>query len=119
MLVEDGTPTDITRALRITMINEACINPLDLIDGLNDRHWRVEVFVLHRIVAPRDDSIDNIMGMSWDQVHQHDLQVEQDGEQSEKLHDKLRLVLTDTVVKDYEQSFRHCYLTAQQRLEFL
>ncbi len=51
------------------------------------------------------------MGMSWDQVHQHDLQVEHDGEQSEELHDKLRLVLTDTVVEDYEQSFQHCYLT--------
>jgi hypothetical protein len=24
--------------------------------------------------------IGNIMGMSWDQVHQHDLWVEQDGE---------------------------------------
>ncbi len=80
VLIEDGTPTDIARVLRITMINEAHINPLDLVDGLNDHHWKVEVLAFHRIVAPCNDPIGGIMGMSWDQVHQHDLQVEQDGE---------------------------------------
>jgi len=59
------------------------------------------------------------MGMSWDQVHQHDLRVEQDGEQSEEFHDKLQLVLNDTIVEDYEQNFRHSYFTAQQHFEFL
>jgi hypothetical protein len=61
---EDGTPTDIARVPHIMMINEARIKPLDLIDGLNDRHWRVEVFALHRIATPHDDPIDDIMGMS-------------------------------------------------------
>jgi hypothetical protein len=73
MLLEDGTPTDIARVLRITMINETSINPLDFVDNLNNRHWRVEVLAFHRIATPRDDLIGNIMGMSWDQVHQHDL----------------------------------------------
>jgi len=48
------------------MISEARINPLDPIDGLNDRHWRVEVLALRCIVAPCDDPIGGIMGMSWD-----------------------------------------------------
>jgi hypothetical protein len=43
VLIEDGTPIDIARVLRITMINEARVNPLDLVDGLNDHHWKVEV----------------------------------------------------------------------------
>jgi hypothetical protein len=55
VLLEDGTPTDIARVPCITMINEVRVNPLDLVDGLNDRHWRVEVFALHCIVAPCDD----------------------------------------------------------------
>jgi hypothetical protein len=59
-----------------------------------------------------------IMGMSWDQVHQHNPREKEDGEQSEKLHDKLRLVLTDTFVEDYKQSFWHCYFTTQQHFEF-
>jgi len=79
VLIEDGTPIDIARAPRITMINEIHVNPLDLVHGFNDCHWRVQVLALHCIVAPRDDSIDNIMGMSWDQIHQHDLRVERDG----------------------------------------
>ncbi len=70
-------------------------------------------------MTPCDAPINDIMGMFWDQVHQHDLRVQQDGEQSENLHDKLRLVLTNTLGEDYELSFRHYYLTAQQRLEFL
>jgi len=48
------------------VINEACINPLDLVDGLNNRHEKVKVFAFHRIVAPRNDSIGGIMRMSWD-----------------------------------------------------
>jgi hypothetical protein len=48
------------------MINEACVNPLDLVDDFNNRHWRIKVLALHRIVSPRDDPIDSIMGMSWD-----------------------------------------------------
>jgi hypothetical protein len=71
------------------MINEARVNPLDFVDGLNNHHWKLEVLTFHCIVAPRDDLIGGIMGMSWDQVHQHNLQVEQDGEQSKELHDKL------------------------------
>jgi len=58
------------------MINEAHINPLDLVDNLNDCHWRIEVLAFHHIMAPHDDPIGGIMGMSWDQVHQHDLRVE-------------------------------------------
>jgi len=46
------------------MINEAHVNPFDLVDSLNDRHWKVEVFALHRIAAPRNDPIGGIMGMS-------------------------------------------------------
>jgi hypothetical protein len=38
--------------------------------------------------------------MSRDQVNQHDLNVKRDGEQGEKLHDKLRLVLPDAIVED-------------------
>jgi hypothetical protein len=43
------------------MINEAHVNPLDLIDDLNDHHWKVEIFALHHIAAPHDDLIGNIM----------------------------------------------------------
>jgi hypothetical protein len=43
--------------------------------------------------------------MSKDQQNQHDLNVERDGEQGEKLHYKLRLVLPDTIVKDDHQSW--------------
>jgi len=64
VLIEDGTPIDITQAPRITMINEVHVNPLDLVDGFNDCHWRVRVLALHCIVAPHDDSIDSITGMS-------------------------------------------------------
>jgi hypothetical protein len=46
------------------MINEVHVNPLDLVDGFNDCHWRVRVLALHCIVAPHDDSIDSITGMS-------------------------------------------------------
>jgi hypothetical protein len=45
------------------MINEAHVNPLDLVDSLNNCHRKVEVLALHRIAAPRDDLIDGIMGM--------------------------------------------------------
>ncbi len=80
MLLKDGTPTNIARAPHIMMINEAHVNPLDLVDDLNDHHWRVEVLAPHCIAAPCNDPIDSIMGMSWDQVHQHNLRVEHDGE---------------------------------------
>jgi hypothetical protein len=40
------------------------------------------------------------VGMSKDQINQHNLNVERDGEQGEKLHDKLWLVLLDAVVED-------------------
>jgi len=66
VLLEDGTPTNIARVSHITMINEARVNPSDVISGLNDRHWRVEVIAFHRIAAPCDDLIDGIMGMSYD-----------------------------------------------------
>jgi len=41
VLLEDGTPTNIAWAPRITMINEAHVNPFDLIDSFNDHHWRI------------------------------------------------------------------------------
>jgi hypothetical protein len=71
------------------MVNKLCVDSFDLVDGLDNNHWSVEVFAFHRIVAPRHDSIDNVVGMSRDQVNQHDLSVERDGEQGKKLHDKL------------------------------
>jgi len=41
VLLEDGTPTNIAWAPCIMMINEAHVNPLDLIDSFNDHHWRL------------------------------------------------------------------------------
>jgi hypothetical protein len=89
MFLQDSIPTNITRALRVTMVNKLRIDSFDLVDGLDDSHWNVEVFALHHIVAPHDDPIGNVVGMSRDQVNQHDLNVERDGEQGEELHDKL------------------------------
>jgi hypothetical protein len=66
VLLEDGTPTNIARASHITMINEARVNPFNIVGGLNDRHWRVKVIAFHRIATPRADLIDGIMGMSYD-----------------------------------------------------
>jgi len=77
------------------MVNKLCIESFDLVDGLDNSHWSVEVFALHRIAAPCDDLIDSVVGMSRDQVNQHDLSVER-----EKLHDKLCFVLLDAVVED-------------------
>jgi hypothetical protein len=82
------------------MVNKFRIDSFDLVDSLDDSHWSLEVFSLHRIATPRDNPIDNVVGMSRDQVNQHDLSVERDGDQGEKLHDKLRLVLPDAIVED-------------------
>ncbi len=82
------------------MVNKLHVDSFDLVDGLDDNHWSLEVFALHRIVAPHDDLIDNVVGMSRDQVNQHNLSVEHVGEQGKELHDKLRLVLLYAVVKD-------------------
>ncbi len=100
MLLQDSIPTDVTRALRVTMVNNLHVDSFDMVDGLDDSHWSVEVFALHRIVAPCNDPIGNVVGMSRDQVNQHDLSVARDGKQGEKLHDNLRLVLPDTIIED-------------------
>jgi len=65
------------------MVNKLHVASFDLVDGLDDNHWSVKVFAFHRIAAPRDDSIDNVVGMSKDQINQHNLNVERDGEQGE------------------------------------
>jgi hypothetical protein len=89
MFLQYLIPTNITRALRVTMVNKLRIDSFDLVDSLDDSHWNVKVFALHHITAPHDDLIGNVVGMSRDQVNQHDLNVERDGEQGEELHDKL------------------------------
>jgi hypothetical protein len=40
-------------------------------------------------VAPRNNLIGSVVEMSKDQVNQHDLSVERDGEQGKEVHDKL------------------------------
>ncbi len=70
------------------MVNKLHVDSFDLVDGLNNSHWSVEVFALHRIAAPCDNPIDSVVGMSKDQVNQHNLIVKHDGEQGKKLHDK-------------------------------
>jgi hypothetical protein len=80
MLFQDLIPTNVTRALRVTMVNKLRVDSFDLVDDLDDNHWSVEVFALHRIAAPHDDPIDSVVGMSKNQVNQHDLSVEHDGE---------------------------------------
>ncbi len=62
------------------MINKLRVNSFDLVDGLDDSHWSVEVFVLHRIATPRDDLIGSVVGMSKDQINQHDFSIKHDGE---------------------------------------
>ncbi len=89
MLLQDAIPTDVTRALRVTMVNKLRVDSFDLVDGLDDSHQSVEVFTLHRIAARHDDPISSVVGMFRDQVNQHDLNIERDGEHGEKLHDKL------------------------------
>ncbi|CAM6036347.1 unnamed protein product, partial [Sphagnum compactum] len=101
------------------MVNKFHVHSFDLVDGLDDCHWSVEVFALHRIVAPRDDPIGNVVGMSKDQVNQHDLSVERDGEHGEELHDKLQLVLPDAVVEDDHQDLGRCLLALKHRLELI
>jgi hypothetical protein len=82
------------------MVNKLRVDSFDLVDDLDDSHWNVEVFSLHRIAAPHDDPIDDVVGMSKDRVNQHDLSIECDGEWGEELHDKLQLVIPDTIVED-------------------
>jgi hypothetical protein len=67
-------------------------------------------------VAPRDNLIDNVVGMSRDQVNQHSLIVEHDEEQSKELHDKLRLILPDTVVEDDHQDLGRHLLVLKHHL---
>jgi hypothetical protein len=119
MLLQDLIPTDIIRVLRVMMVNKLHVDSFDMVDGLDDSHWSVEVFALHRIVAPRHDPIDNVVGMSRDQVNQHDLSVEHDGEKGQKLHDKLRLVLPDAVVEDDHKDLRHRLLALRHCLELI
>jgi hypothetical protein len=46
------------------MVNKLHVDSFNLVEGLDDNHWSVKVFALHRIVAPRDDPIGSVMGMS-------------------------------------------------------
>ncbi len=80
MLFQDSIPIDVTRALRVMMVNKLRVDYFDLVYGLNDSHWSVEVFAFHRIVAPHDDPISTIVGMTGDQINQHNLSVEHDRE---------------------------------------
>ncbi len=89
MFFQDSIPTDVKRVLRVTMVNKLCIDSFDLVDRLDDSHWSVNFFAFHRIAAPCDNPISNIMGMSKDQINQHNLSAERDGERGEELHDKL------------------------------
>jgi len=116
MFLQDLIPTNIIRALRVMMVNKLRVDSFDLVDGLDDSHWSVEVFAFHHIAAPHNDPISSVVGMSRDQVNKHDLSVERDGEQGKKLHDKLQLVLPDTVVEDDHQDLgrrllvlKHCF----------
>jgi len=118
MLLQDSISTNVTRALKVTMVNKLCVDSFDLVDGLDNSDWSVEVFALHRIMAPCNDLIGNVVGMSRDQVNQHDLNVERDGEQSKELHDKLRLVLPNVVFEDDHQDLGH-RLLAKHRPELI
>jgi hypothetical protein len=119
MLFQDLIPTDVTRALRVSMVNKLHVDSFDLVNDLGNNHWSVEVFSLHHIVAPCDDPISNVMGVSMDQINQHKLSVERDGKHGEQLHDKLQLVLRDVVVKDDHQDLRHSLLALKHRLELI
>jgi hypothetical protein len=88
MFLYDSIPINETRALKVTMVNKLHVDSLDLVDGLNNSHWSVKVFAFHCIVAPHDNLIGSVVGMSKDQVNQHNLIVKHDGEQGKKLHDK-------------------------------
>jgi hypothetical protein len=57
MFLQDSIPIDVTRVLKVTMVNNIHIDSFDLVDDLNDSHWNVEVFALHRIAAPRNNLI--------------------------------------------------------------
>jgi hypothetical protein len=101
------------------MVNKLRVDSFDLVDDLDDSHWSVEVFALHRNAAPRNDPINSVVGMSKDQVNQHDLNVERDGEQGKELHDKLRLVLPDIVIEDDHQDLGHRLLMLKHCLELI
>jgi len=59
------------------------------------------------------------VGMSKDQVNQHDLSVEHDGEQGEEPHDKLCFVFPDAVDEDDHQDFGHRLLTLKHCFELI
>jgi len=101
------------------MVNKLHVDSFDLVDGLDDNHWSVEVFALHSITTPRDDPIGTVVGMSRDQVNQHNLSVKHDGEQGKELHDKLRLVLLDTIVEDDHHDLGRHLLALKHHLELI
>jgi hypothetical protein len=101
------------------MVNKLHVHSFDLVDGLDDNHWSVEVFALPRITTPHDDPIGTVVGMSRDQVNQHNLNVKRDGEQGKELHDKLRLVLPDTIVEDDHHDLGRHLLALKHRLELI
>jgi hypothetical protein len=119
MLLQGSIPTDVTRVLKVAMVSKLCVDSFDLVDNLNDNHWSVEIFALHRIATPHDDPINSVMGMSRDQVNEQNLSVKCDGEQGEKLHDKLRLVLPDAIVEDDHQDLGHRLLALKHCLELI
>ncbi|CAM6023269.1 unnamed protein product [Sphagnum balticum] len=119
MLFQDSIPADVTRVLRVTMVNKVRVDSFDLVDGLYDSHWSVKVFSFHRIATPCNELIDSVVGMSRDQVNQHDLSAERDGDQGEELHDKLQLVLPDAIVEDDHQDLGRCLLVLKHRLELI
>ncbi len=80
MLLQDSIPIDITKVLRIMMVNKLRVDSFDLVDGLDNSHWSVEIFSLHYIATALDDPIGSVVGMSKDQINQHNLSVERDGE---------------------------------------
>ncbi len=119
MLLQGSIPIDLTRALKVTMVNKLCVDSFDLVDSFDNSHQSVEVFAFHCIAAPHNDPIDNVVGMSRDQVNQHNLNVKCDEEQGEELHDKLQLVLLDAVVEDDHQDLACCLFAFKHHLELV
>ncbi|CAM6013279.1 unnamed protein product [Sphagnum balticum] len=101
------------------MVNKLHVDSFDLVDSFDDSHWSVEVFAFHCIAAPRNDLIDNVVGISKDQVNQHNLSVKCDEEQGEELHDKLQLVLLDAIVEDDHQDLACCLFVLKHYLELV
>jgi hypothetical protein len=75
MLLQDSIPIDKTRVLRVMMVNKLRVDSFDLVDGLDNSHWNVEIFALHYIATAFDDPIGSVVGMSKDQINQHNLSV--------------------------------------------